>query len=135
MSTTVLDHRAQLCDRGLRIDRHRDKSGTQRGEVGNDELDAVRADKGNPMSRDQAMRGQAGGHGIDPAVELRPSHRAAYRPRLDESDLVGTSRQLPLHKISEVRLQPLGVDQLAAAKVRLGHAPESDTTEREADIW
>jgi hypothetical protein len=134
MSTTVLDHRAQLGDRGLRIDRHRDKSGTQRGEVGNNELDAVRTDKGNPMSRDQAMRRQAGGHGIDPAVEVCPSHSAAYRPRLDEGDLVGTSRQLPLHKISEIRLQPLGVDQLAA-KVRLGHAPESDTIEREADIW
>ena len=127
---TVIDHRAQLCGRGLRIDRDSDVACAQRGEVGNDEFDAVRTYEGDPMARDESMSGQSGGDGIDPAVELGPGHCAAYWFRLNHGDALRLGRRVSPDKISEVGLRLFGVAQLDPTD-QLVHAPESGTTDGE----
>jgi hypothetical protein len=79
------------------------------------------------MARDEAMSGQSGGDGIDLAAKLGPGHHAAYWSRLNQGNALRLGRHLSSHKISEVRLQPFGVDRLALSD-HLVHAPESGTT-------
>ena len=69
-----------------RIDRNGDEAGPQCGEVGDHELDAVRPEDPDPVPRDQAMGGGAGGDRVDLVVELAPGPGAAFRLRLDHGD-------------------------------------------------
>ena len=110
--TTVVDHRAQLGERRPGVDRHCHVTSTQCGEIGDDELDAVRADDGDPMPRHESARGQTRSDLVDSAVELGPGHGAAYRPRLNQRDPIGLSHRLPRDKIGKVGLQLSNIDQL-----------------------
>jgi hypothetical protein len=64
------------------------------------------------MPRHESVHGQTRSDFVDSAVEVRPGHGAAGRPRLNQRDPIGLSHRLPRHKIGKIGLQLSNIDQL-----------------------
>jgi hypothetical protein len=129
----VADHGAKLGGSGLRIDRHGNVAGTQSGEIGHHELDAVGSTDRDSMPRNQSVRRQPGSHSGNPSVELSPGQGAAYRPRLNKRYSLGLRFGLSGHKISKVGRNGPGVGK-PERSILLVHPPESGTKPLRQDI-
>ena len=131
--TTVVDHCVQFGGGGLRIDRDGDVAGAEGGEIGHDELDAVRSTDRDSMPRYQSVRCHTGCDRIDLSVEFSPGHGAAYQSWLNKRHAIGLRPSLAGNKISKVGVDRVSIDQ-PDLRVQVVHPPESGTRNSGLDI-